>query len=151
MDASEPPEHARYRQYLQALAQVSDEMELAMVREVLTDEDSAMARSAVIRHMERRSAELLREPGYSAWEQGLAHAVSGHPYLVKRLREESLFRAIELDLPWTEMALKESTDWLQRLVSHVSTSPKALAILAESGRTRRVRNAAALKIKSSGT
>ncbi|MEU9234447.1 hypothetical protein [Streptomyces subrutilus] len=147
MDESEPPEHARYRQYLQALAHVSDEMELAVVRAVLTDDDLGMACAAVLRHIELRSVELLREPEYTAWEQGLAQVVAGHPYVVRRLSEESLFRAIELDLPWTEMALREATDWLQRLVSHASTSPVALTILAENGRTRRVRNAARLKIK----
>jgi hypothetical protein len=45
--------------------------------------------------------------------------------------------------PWLPGALTDSSDWLQRkLVESLYTSDDAFAVLAETGRTRRVRNTA---------
>jgi hypothetical protein len=66
---------------------------------------------------------------------------SGYPFLEQRLREWTLFRAITLGLPWHPDALVESSDWLQRKTA-AALNADALALLAEHGRTRRIRNAA---------
>ncbi|MCQ9186065.1 hypothetical protein KMT30_44960, partial [Streptomyces sp. IBSBF 2953] len=55
-DRAEPPEHARFAAYLDALAQVPAAEEASLVRRVLSDEDATMARAAVVRHLDRTAA-----------------------------------------------------------------------------------------------
>jgi hypothetical protein len=68
----------------------------------------------------------------------------------RRLREWALFRAITLSLPWHPDALLESSDWLQRKTAAASNID-ALAILAERGRTRRIRNTTRTNPKQPGS
>jgi hypothetical protein len=63
------------------------------------------------------------------------------PLVVQRVLEWSLYREITIGLPWTAETLVAASDWLQRKVSEDSSSPEALAVLATSGHTRRIRNA----------
>ena len=145
----EPLEHLRYAAYLLSLEQVSAEQELTLVTAVLTDPDRTMAASAVVQHMQRRVLELLRSPAYPAWQEGMADALAGHTFLAKRLDEWALFRAVTLDLPWTPEELITASDWLQCWISQgLRSSAEAHTVLADSGRTRRVRNAAKSKIKN---
>jgi hypothetical protein len=136
----EPAEHRRFHGYLQALDQVRDD-EISLVRRILADPDQPMAQSAIVRHIDRRAADLCPGPAYEPWAQSMTRATSGYPLLERRLREWTLFRAITLGLPWHPHSLTESSDWLQRKTA-AAPNPDALALLAEHGRTRRIRNAA---------
>ncbi|MFJ6940230.1 hypothetical protein [Streptomyces sp. NPDC101132] len=138
----EPPEHLRFRAHLRSLAATGPAGEAGTVREVLTDPDPVMARSAVVRHLDHRAAGLLPDPGFDAWSASMAGAVGGDPFLTRRLREWDLFRSVALALDWRAEDLDGASDWLQRKVSAESGSPRALAFLAVHGRTRRIRNAA---------
>lgn len=137
----EPAEHARFAAYLVELEQVADADENALVGEVLADPDPVMARAAVVRHLDRRAARLWCEPGWEEWGEAMARVVTGHPFLVRRLQEWSLFRAVALRLPWHRDDLLAASDWLQ-LKTAAGTNPEALRVLAGSGRTKRIRNAA---------
>lgn len=139
----EPPEHARYADYRRALARVADADEAALVAEVLADPDRVMAEAAISGHLDDRAAALSPLSSYPDWAERMAGLVEGRAFLVRRLGEWALFRAIELNAPWAAEGLLAATDWLQRKVSECSTAPEALAVLAENGRTKRVRNAAA--------
>ncbi|WP_405006997.1 hypothetical protein [Kitasatospora purpeofusca] len=144
IDDDEPPEHRRYAQYLRALDGVAETDEAELLAAVLRDEDQAMAEAAVNQHLERRAAEQLTGPGFPAWAAMTATVVGDRAFLVLRLREWTLLRSLALDEPWTEEELLTASDWFQRTVttSPLVTSPAALGLLAEQGRTRRVRNAA---------
>ncbi|MFF7895275.1 hypothetical protein ACFZDI_25960 [Streptomyces sp. NPDC007907] len=72
---TEPAEHARFAGYLDQLRQVSEKDETGLVIRVLTDPDHTMARSAVLRHLDRRAAELCRGSGWEAWARGMSRAV----------------------------------------------------------------------------
>ncbi|MEU2915379.1 hypothetical protein ACFYM3_10065 [Streptomyces massasporeus] len=142
MDAEDgPAEHARFAAYLVALEQVADADEIELVDGVLADPDPVMARAAVVRHLDRRAARLCPEPAWEEWAEAMARVVVRHPFLVRRLREWSLFRAVALRLPWHPGDLLASSDWLQ-LQTAAGASPEALGVLAESGRTKRIRNTA---------
>ncbi|MFB8036546.1 hypothetical protein ACFC5Z_27110 [Streptomyces sp. NPDC056004] len=141
-DRDEPPEHLRFAAYLQALAQVRYQEERSLMTEVLTDPDPAMAQSAVVRHLDRRATDLLKSPEYATWAQAMVKVLEPHPFLVQRLHEWSLFRAVALAQPWLPGALTDSSDWLQRKIVESLDTSDALAVLAETGRTRRVRNTA---------
>jgi hypothetical protein len=136
-----PDEHVRFAAYLDTLGHVADSDEVDLVSRVLTDPDQTMARSAVLRHLDRRAADLRPGPAFEGWAQAMTAATIGHPFLARRLREWSLFRAITLKLPWQPDDLLASSNWLQ-LKAAAATNLKAIEILAEAGRTKRIRNTA---------
>ncbi|MYX93789.1 hypothetical protein GT045_02925 [Streptomyces sp. SID486] len=136
-----PDEHVRFAVYLDKLQQVAVPDEVDLVARVLTDPDRTMAQSAVLRHLDGRAAYLHPGPGYEAWAQAMTQATIDHPFLAQRLREWSLLRAISLKLPWQPGDLLESSNWLQ-LKTAAGTNTEAIEILAEAGRTKRIRHAA---------
>ncbi|MFI6875311.1 hypothetical protein ACIBL6_17920 [Streptomyces sp. NPDC050400] len=138
-------EHARFAAYLAALQQVADPDELDLVGRVLTDPDRTMAQSAVLRHLDRRAAGLCTGPSYEGWAQAMTRSVSDRPFLVQRLREWSLFRAITLKLPWEPDDLLASSNWLQ-LTTTDGTNTEAMEILAAAGRTKRIRGTARTRL-----
>ncbi|QNS08166.1 hypothetical protein [Streptomyces xanthii] len=139
--AETPSEHVRFAAYLDMLRHVREPDEVALVARVLADQDRTMARSAVLRHLDLRAADLCDGPAYPHWAPAMAEAVSGHPFLVQRLREWTLLRAVALDQPWQEDDLLASSDWLQ-LKAAAGSHARAIELLAERGRTQRIRNAA---------
>ncbi|AMW11139.1 hypothetical protein A4E84_17500 [Streptomyces qaidamensis] len=137
----EPAEHARFAACLGELEQVADTDEMELVGAVLADPDRVMAEAAVVRHLDRRAAQLWPKPAWEEWAAAVGRVVTGRPFLVRRLQEWSLFRSVSLQLPWRSEDLLVSSDWLQ-LKTAAGSSPDALDVLAESGRTKRIRNAA---------
>lgn len=136
----EPDEHVRFAAYLDELGRVTDADEPGLVRGVLADPDPTMARSAVLRHLDRRAAELHAGPAYEPWASVLTQAVVHDAFLTRRLREWSLLRAVTLRLPWQQDDLLASSDWLQlRTAADPGTSTEALELLADRGRTKRIR------------
>ncbi|WP_327423250.1 hypothetical protein OG763_28225 [Streptomyces sp. NBC_01230] len=136
-----PDEHVRFAAYLDKLGHVADANELDLVSSVLTDPDQTMAQSAVLRHLDRRAAGFYPGQAYEGWAQAMTQVMIGHPFLAQRLREWSLFRAITLKMPWQPEALLTSSDWLQ-LKTAAGTNTDAMEMLAEAGRTKRIRNTA---------
>ncbi|MER5227581.1 hypothetical protein [Streptomyces flaveus] len=145
----EPAEHRRFARYLSALETVAEADEAELVTAVLQDEDAPMAQSVVVRHVDRRAAELLADSRFTAWAHTLTGVVAEYHFLTRRLQEWSLLRAITLGDPWAPEELTTTSDWCQRTVTtgQVATSPEALTLLAEQGRTRRVRNAATRRLQ----
>ncbi|WP_413759618.1 hypothetical protein [Streptomyces sp. MMBL 11-3] len=142
-------EHRRFARYLQALETVAEADEAGLVAAVLRDQDATMADSAVGRHLDRRAADLLTGPWFTAWAQTMTEVIADRSFLALRLREWTLLRTIALGGPWTAEELTGATDWFQRMAAttQIVTSPKALRLLAERGRTRRVRNAASRQLQ----
>jgi hypothetical protein len=126
---------------------VTDTDEADLVREVLTDPDRTMAQSAVLRHIDRRAAGLPPGPAHKRWAETMAQTLVRYPFLTRRLQEWSLFRAITQGGPWRADALLESSDWLQ-LKTAAASGADALQILAEHGRTRRIRDSEKANLKS---
>lgn len=136
-----PDEHVRFAAYLDKLRQVADANEADLVSRVLTDPDQTMAQSAVLRHLDRRAADLYANLAYEGWAQAMTQTTIDHPFLAQRLREWSLFRAVTLQLPWQPDDLLAASNWLQ-LTTAAGTNTKATKILAEAGRTKRIRRTA---------
>ncbi|WP_328888860.1 hypothetical protein [Streptomyces sp. NBC_00316] len=145
----EPAEHRRFARYLQVLEAVAEADETDLVSAVLRDQDVTMGDSAVARHLDRRAADLLTDPHFTAWAQTLAEAIADRDFLTRRLREWTLLRSIALGKPWAAEELTSASDWFQRMAAttQIVTSPRALRLLAERGRTRRVRNAASRQLR----
>ncbi|KAB2348445.1 hypothetical protein [Actinomadura rudentiformis] len=145
----EPAEHRRFARYLQALEAVAEADEAELVAAVLRDQDATMADSAVGRHLDSRAAHLLTSQAFTAWAQTMAEIIAERDFLTRRLREWSLLRSIVLGEPWATEDLTTATDWFQRTAAttQIVTAPDALRLLAEHGRTRRVRNAASRRLR----
>ncbi|MYT73401.1 MULTISPECIES: hypothetical protein [unclassified Streptomyces] len=136
-----PDEHVRFVAYLDQLHQVADADAAYLVSRVLTDPDEAMAQSAVVRYVDRRATCLYAGYAYEEWAHAMAGATIGNPFLAQRLREWALLRAVTLKLPWQPDALLASSNWLQ-LKTAAGTDTEAVEILADAGRTKRIRNTA---------
>ncbi|MFE2537362.1 hypothetical protein [Streptomyces sp. NPDC059371] len=148
----EPDEHIRFAAHLVRLEQAVEADEADMVGHVLGDPDRTMAQSAVLRHVDRRAEDLHLGPAYEAWAQAMAQVVGGRPFLIRRLEEWSLLRAIRLGLPWLPDDLLVASNWLQLKTAATSgtavgSGTAAFEVLAEGGRTRRIRNTAAGSLK----
>ncbi|MFF4319110.1 hypothetical protein [Streptomyces sp. NPDC001568] len=146
----EPAEHLRFAAHLRALEQVDDADEVDLIIEVLTDPDPVMACSAVVRHLDRRATELHHGPAWDPWAASIAPAAAPVPFLTGRLREWTLLRAIALRQPWQPNALLGASDWLQ-LKAAGAADPDALALLAEQGRTKRIRGTARAGLARQGS
>ncbi|WP_079275132.1 hypothetical protein [Streptomyces phaeoluteigriseus] len=143
----EPAEHARYAEYLRALADVPPAEEPALIRRILTDPDPQMAGAAVIRHMDRRGEALHASPSatWHEWADGVREALgpTPRPFLLTRLHEWTYIHTLTTSDHWDPAHLSTASDWLQRRLTQTPGIPAAaLAHLAEHGRTRRVRGAA---------
>ncbi|GAB2606567.1 hypothetical protein GCM10027168_44280 [Streptomyces capparidis] len=141
-----PDEHVRFAAYLDKLENIPDPDEVELVSLVLTDPDQTMAQSAVLRHLDRRAADLHPGPAYEGWARTMAQATIGYPFLTQRLREWSLFRSVTLNLSWQPDDLLASSNWLQ-LKTASGTNTEAVELLAETGRTKRIRNTAKANLR----
>ncbi|MEV0094106.1 hypothetical protein [Streptomyces sp. NPDC050738] len=146
----EPAEHLRFWAYMSSLEQVAEADEAALVGDVLADQDQAMAQSAVLLHLDRRAAELCGGSGYEQWAAVMGPLAAGRPLLALRLTEWSLLRAIAMREPVQADALIEASNWLQ-LRAAATPDPEVRAILAEHGRTRRIRHTARAHSKKPGS
>ncbi|MFG2455325.1 hypothetical protein ACGFSG_38805 [Streptomyces sp. NPDC048512] len=151
--AGGPPEHLRFAMYLSALEAVPEDEEARLIVEVLRDTDARMASSAVGRHLDRRAAVLLTGDRFAAWVRLMTDLTAEQPFLRRRLEEWTRLRAVVLDQAWTAEELTAGSDWLQRAVVATPTAAprEALRLLAERGRTRRVRAAARTRLSHVAT
>ncbi|MEU9143374.1 hypothetical protein [Streptomyces sp. NPDC048349] len=143
-----PPEHWRYERHLESLAAArgqSAEAEAAAA--VLRDPDPVMAESAVVTHLNRRAARLLDDEAFAAWARAMTAALAGRAFPQRRLHEWTLLKAITRGEPWSAAELTAASDWCQRTAAQSLNSSEALNLLAASARTRRVRNAAAERLR----
>ncbi|MFD3802985.1 hypothetical protein ACFWSF_10895 [Streptomyces sp. NPDC058611] len=147
-DDDAPAEHWRYARHVEALAAAPDTAaEVEAVSAVLRDPDPVMAESAVVTHLDRRAERLLADEEFPAWATALAAALAGRAFAERRLREWTLLRAVDGGGPWSAAELTAASDWCQRTAVRSVASYEALTLLAADARTRRVRNAAAERLR----
>lgn len=141
-------EHWRYALHLESLAAAPDTAaEADAVAAVLRDPDPVMAESAVVTHLDRRAARLLADEAFPAWAHALGAVLAGRTFPERRLSEWTLLRAVDGGGPWSAADLTAASDWCQRTAAQSVTSYEALTLLAADARTRRVRNAAAERLR----
>ncbi|MEU9036087.1 hypothetical protein AB0D45_14465 [Streptomyces sp. NPDC048352] len=152
-----PPEQAlavaadrwRYARHLDRLAAAGvagPAAEAVAVADVLRDPDPVMAQSAVVTHLDRRAVRLLPGAGFHDWARALLLVLDGHAFPARRLREWTLLKALEAGGAWSAGELAAASDWCQHTAARSPAPDEALALLAASGRTGRVRTAAARRL-----
>lgn len=140
-------EHQRFARYLHELAVVRDEDEADLVTRILRDPDTTMAQSAIVRHLDRRAALLLTDDGFTAWARAMAEISAEREFLARRLRAWTLLWSITVGEPWDSEEVTTGSDWFQRKAVEILPSPAVLTLLAEAGRTRRVRADASRRLR----
>ncbi|MFF5703026.1 hypothetical protein ACFY7H_11045 [Streptomyces sp. NPDC012794] len=149
-----PTDRWRYARHLDRLAAAGAAGvpgEAAAVAEVLRDRDPVMAQSAVVTHLDRRAVRLLPGTAFHDWARALHRVLDGHAFPARRLREWTLLKAVEAGGEWSRAELAAASDWCQRTAARSPAPDEALALLAASGRTRGVRNAAARRLHRRAT
>lgn len=81
----------------------------------------------------------LIDEGFTAWAHAMAEITAEREFLTRRLREWTLLRSITMSGPWGSEEVTTGSDWFQRKAVETVPSPAVLTLLAEAGRTRRVR------------
>lgn len=76
----------------------------------------------------------------------MTQVTTRYPFLTRWPREWTLFRAVTLGQPWNPDALLESSNWLQPKTTETSNAA-ALEVLADGGRTKRIRNTVRANLK----
>jgi hypothetical protein len=144
----DPDEHQRFAHHLQDLATVGEADEADLVATVLRDPDQAMAQSAVVHHLDNRAAHLLPLPDqrFEDWAHTMANQISKRDFLTRRLHEWTLLRSITMGERWAAEEITTASDWFQHKAVETLTSPAVLTLLANAGRTRRVRAAASRRL-----
>ncbi|MFF4732067.1 hypothetical protein ACFY3M_43775 [Streptomyces mirabilis] len=97
--AGDVAEHQRFARYLHELAVVRDEDEADPVTGILRDSDTTMAQSAIVRHLDRHTAQLLADEGFTAWARAMAEISAEREFLARRLCEWALLRSISVGEP----------------------------------------------------
>jgi hypothetical protein len=77
----------------------------------------------------------------------MAEITTEREFLARRLREWTLLRSITVGEPWSSEEVTTGSDWFQRKAVETLPSPAVLTLLAEAGRTRRVRTDASRRLR----
>ncbi|GGT73574.1 hypothetical protein P6B95_00185 [Streptomyces atratus] len=132
-------QHQRFARYLHEPAVVRVEDEADLVTRILRDSDTTMAQSAIVRRLDRRASQLLADEGFTAWTRAMAEISAERKFLARRLRVWALLRSITVGEPWGSEEVTTGSDRFQRKAVETLPSVAVLTLLAEAGRTRRVR------------
>ncbi|MER6217822.1 hypothetical protein ABT213_27685 [Streptomyces sp. NPDC001674] len=145
----EAPDRWRYARHLDRLAvagAAGAAGEAGAVADVLRDFDPVMAQSAVVTHLDRRAVRLPADAAFGDWARALRPVLEGHAFPARRLREWTLLKALTGGGSWSAAELTGASDWCQRTAVQSQVCDEALALLAASARSRRVRIAAARRL-----
>ena len=147
VDAAAADEHRRYSIYLDLLSHAPVERQRAVVTAILTDPDPAMRESVLVRVID----DLVRAVSpieFFTWASSVDDLLRQSSLLERRIQEAVLAKQIEAgETPSSEQLLR-SSDWLQRIACEVATSSSVLGVLANGGRTKRIRSSAERRLRS---
>ncbi|MEV5611816.1 hypothetical protein [Streptomyces sp. NPDC052225] len=138
MTADSGDEHVRWSCYRTAMA--SPDAWATLKKDLEAEPDPAVASSAVLRMLER-----LPVDEHESWIRVLAFE-RGRDVAQRRSQD---LRTLNSPLEFEgELDPDEWSDWLQRRMVEQRTDPPLLDLLSRRGRTKRVRNAAAVRLRT---
>ncbi|MFC7617495.1 hypothetical protein ACFQV2_32810 [Actinokineospora soli] len=124
-------EHLRFEWYRDAVPRD----EIAFLRLVLADPDREMAISAVLARIDERARSSI---DFHSWADRVEPVCAPVEFLSRRLAEWRLLIDAFAGRPVEDAAVLAASDWAQRKLAAV-VDGDLLVLLAEHGRTRRVR------------
>lgn len=132
-------EHVRHAIYLDALRGASPRVERDVISGVLSDPDLAMRESALASYFDDAVLRMESVEEVEEWADRIGDLIADSRFLASRLDEWKLLKKAEAGEGVPERELLDSSDWFQRRLSDASVPPGVLRLLAEHGRTKRVR------------
>ncbi|MFH8760376.1 hypothetical protein [Streptomyces atroolivaceus] len=152
IDDAVADEHVRGSAYrrvvLLTASSRSRDRDPAIVATILRDPIETVSKSAVVTLLDEIAMKVSGPAEFRQWSAELLPEIDqfkaeGHREFIRRRIHDWLFYLSIKDghMP-TPPELAKVTDWMQRLLAHQSTSLAVLALLAESGSSKKIRNIA---------
>ncbi|GAA1336413.1 hypothetical protein GCM10009647_078840 [Streptomyces sanglieri] len=152
VDDAVADEHVRSSAYrrvvLVTASSRSRDRDRAIVATILRDPIEMVSKSAVVALVDRIAMKVTGPAEFRQWSAELLPEIDqlkteGYREFIRRRIHDWLFHlSIEDGHVPTPAELAKVTDWMQRLLAEESTSPAVLALLAESGSRKKIRNIA---------
>jgi hypothetical protein len=150
-------EHVRSAAYQRVVAVVaaarSREDDRAVVAAILRDPEELTAKTAVVALVDGVAERTGDPAAFRRWAAGLAPELErlsgGHRGFVwGRVHDWAVYLTVRSGQAPAAGELVGVTHWMQRRLASEATLPGVLAVLAEDGRTRKVRDAAGERLRS---
>ncbi|MFJ8881934.1 hypothetical protein ACIRJR_00795 [Streptomyces sp. NPDC102402] len=158
VDDAVADEHVRssaYRRVVSvAVSSRSRDRDRALVATILRDPLDMVSKSAVVALVDGIAMKAAGPGEFRQWTDELRpetdrFRTAGYREFIRRRIQDWLLRlAVEDGHVPTPVELSNATDWMQRVLAETSMSPAVLALLAESGSTRKIRNIARNRARS---
>ena len=152
-EMAERDEHERFRVYVEATRAVAARRDSASDRRFLgiiaRDPERSMSESAAVRFVDHVAESAKDEAELNQLGRLLADFVVRFPYATGRLDDWRLLKKLDAGGEASDVDITNGSDWLQRRLS-TSDSLRTLRVLADAGRTRRVREAARRRLRELG-
>lgn len=149
VDAALADGHVRSAAYQRVVAAARRrDQDRALVATILGDPDGMAAKTAVVALVDRVAPGFADPADFARWAAGLAPEIDrlageGHrAFLHRRIGDWTLYLAVRAGRTPGPAELAAATDWMHRTLATESTSPAVLDLLAETGRTTRIRRLA---------
>lgn len=151
-------EHVRSNAYhkIIAVATASQrrDKDRAIVATIIRDPIELVSKTAVVHLVDTIAMRATDPTEFQQWaaeiipEIELLKADGNRRFVHRRIHDWTIYLAIKSGREPLDAELTDATDWMQRLIATKSTSLPILTLLAENGRTRKIRNIARNRARS---
>ncbi|WLQ53095.1 hypothetical protein P8A21_38885 [Streptomyces poriferorum] len=152
VDAAVADEHVRsagYQRVVSATASSrSRDRDRVIVATILRDPIEIVSKTAVVALVDTIAMKATGPAEFRQWSAELLPEINqlktegSREFIRRRIHDWLLWLSIEDGHVPTPVELVKATDWMQRVLAEESTSPAVLALLAESGSSKKIRNIA---------
>ncbi|MBW5252705.1 hypothetical protein JGS39_27590 [Streptomyces sp. P01-B04] len=152
VDAAIADEHVRSAGYQRVVSVTassrSRDRDRVIVATILRDPIEIVSKTAVVALVDTIAMKATGPAEFRQWsaeqlpEINQFKTAGSREFIRRRIHDWLLWLSIEDGHVPTPVELVKATDWMQRVLAEESTSPAVLALLAESGSSKKIRNIA---------
>ncbi|MFJ8870228.1 hypothetical protein ACIRD6_31260 [Streptomyces sp. NPDC102473] len=152
VDDAVADEHVRssayHRVVLVAASSRSRDRDRAIVATILRDPVDLVSKTAVVALVDGIAMKATGAAEFRQWSAGIQSETAQfeteayRDFIRRRIQDWLLLLSVEDGHVPTQGELSNASDWMQRVLAERSTSPAVLALLAESGSRKKIRNIA---------
>jgi len=152
IDKAVEDEHVRsaaYRRVISvAAAATSRDGDRALVATILRDPEEMTARTAVVDLVDTIATKTTDPADFQKWSAEILPEIDrfstegNRGFVHRRVHDWMFWLSVKAGHTPTPDELADVTDWMQRRIAEESTSAPVLTVLAEHGRTKKIRNIA---------
>ncbi|TGA86697.1 hypothetical protein [Streptomyces sp. MZ04] len=152
VDEALADDHVRTSAYLRVLSVAassrSRDRDRGIVATILRDPDEMGSKTAVVALVDEIARKVTGPAEFRRWSAELLpeidqlKAEAYREFIRRRIHDWLFYLSVKDGHAPTPAELAEVTDWMQRYLAELSTSPAVLALVAESANTRKTRNIA---------